>query len=53
MHANDVGRVIAVAIALFGVYGALQAWERRESLRNSVSLVIAGVSLFSAIEKLG
>ena len=53
VSAKDVGKVIGLVLALYGAFGAVQAWERKEDLRNSLGVLIAGASLFSAIEKFG
>ena len=52
MNAKDVAKLVALAVAAYGAYSAWQAWERKEDVQNGVGLVVAGVSLYTALHKL-
>jgi hypothetical protein len=52
MNAKDIAKLVAFAVAVYGAYSAWQKWERNEDFQNSLGLVVAGASVFTALHKL-
>jgi hypothetical protein len=52
MNGQDIAKLVALAVAIYGAYSAWQKWERKEDFQHSLGLVAAGASVFTALHKL-
>lgn len=52
VNSKDIGKLIALAFAFYGAYSAYQDWQRQENIQNGVGMVIAGVTVFTTLNRL-
>lgn len=53
MNGSDLAKLIAAAVALYGLYSAWQSFEKKQDAGNAILLTAAGVSTFTTLHKLG
>jgi hypothetical protein len=52
MQPKDLAKLASLAVAAIGLGSAWKAYERKEDIRNGVMVIAAGVSVFTALQKL-
>jgi hypothetical protein len=53
MTGYDLAKLIAAAVAIYGLYSALQSFEKKQHPGNAVLLAAVGVSAYTAVQKMG